>query len=125
MNKPARIVLLFIATLFTIAYLSATYVFPQNAVVSAADPYLLAEKGVQSTSETHIIKNQQVSVSIEEIIRPGEAAPEPSGGNVALLGSSLFILAALLLIVSFILIKKYKVLGLWLKRELDHDQENY
>jgi len=122
MNKPARIVLLFIATFFTLAYLSTTYV---STLVSAADPYLLAQKGVQSTSETHIIKNQQLSVSIEEIVSPGEVAPEPSGGNVALLGSSLFILAALLLIVGYILIRKYKVLGLWLKRELDHEPENY
>lgn len=125
MHKTARIVLIFIATFFTLAYLSTTYVFPQNFIVSAADSYLLAEGGVKSTSENYLLKSQQVSVSIEEIIPPGEVAPEPSGGNVTLLGSSLFILVALLLIVGYIIIRRRKIVGSWFKRELKHDQKNY
>ncbi len=121
MKKPARIVLLFIATFFTLAYLSATFASPRNFIVSAADPYLLAQKGVQSTSETHIIKNQQLAISLEEVAAPKKDAAAPSGENVALLGSSLFILAALVLVVAFILIRRRKALGSWVKRELDHE----
>ena len=118
MNKPAQIVLLFIATFFTIVYLSITYASPQKVVVNAA------ENGVQSTSETHIIKNQQLSVSVEDVA-PKKPAPEPSGGNVALLGSSVFILGAIGLVVGYILIRRRKTLGRWLKGELDDKQENY
>ncbi len=123
MNKPARIALLFIATFFTVVYLSTTYASSRNVVISAADPYLIAENGVQSTSETHIIKNQQLSVSVEEIT-PKKAAPEPSGDNVVLLGSSLFVLAALLLIVGYILIRRRRVLGQWLGKELSNENRH-